>query len=263
MRQRSGSRAFERRVELLRRNCGVLDHFELEVRRCTSAEDLHKLLADVTLELGFDYFALLHHQSLTHPASGFLLLHNYPEPWEQEIARRGLSPFDPVHLACQRTNAGFSWDELSGLIHLTSEHRHVLERARYHGLGAGFTVPATVLGEPLGSISFACRRPHQLPRRQLLWSELIGVHAFKHARRMHQSARSFQMPRLSPREIQCIRLVAAGKSDWETARILNISEETVHQYVKRARAAYDVVTRTQLVVRSLRDGRIGYDDGWF
>lgn len=38
------------------------------------------------------------------------------------------------------------------------------------------------------------------------------------------------------------------QTDWETAQILGISVETVRQYVKLARAVYDLVNRTQLVV---------------
>ena len=67
-------------------------------------------------------------------------------------------------------------------------------------------------------------------------------------------------PRLSRRELQCLRLIALGKTDWEIAAILGISLETARQYVKRARAAYDVVSRTQLVVHGLRDSWISFEE---
>ena len=54
--------------------------------------------------------------------------------------------------------------------------------------------------------------------------------------------------------------MALGKTDWEIARILGLSEHTAHQYVKRARAAYDTVSRTQLVVYGLRDEWLKYED---
>jgi LuxR family quorum-sensing system transcriptional regulator CciR len=44
------------------------------------------------------------------------------------------------------------------------------------------------------------------------------------------------------------------------ATILGISLHTARQYVKRARAAYDTVSRTQLVVYGLRDAWIGFED---
>jgi LuxR family quorum-sensing system transcriptional regulator CciR len=67
-------------------------------------------------------------------------------------------------------------------------------------------------------------------------------------------------PRLSRREVECLRLVALGKTDWEIAVILGLSTETARQYVKRARAAYDTVSRTQLVVFGLRDAWISFED---
>ena len=51
-----------------------------------------------------------------------------------------------------------------------------------------------------------------------------------------------------------------GKTDWEIARILGLGTETARQYVKRARAAYDAVSRTQLVVLALRDAWIAFED---
>jgi DNA-binding CsgD family transcriptional regulator len=59
---------------------------------------------------------------------------------------------------------------------------------------------------------------------------------------------------------ECLRLVALGKSDWEIAHILGISPHTAHQYVKRARAAYDTVSRAQLVAYGLRDAWISFED---
>ena len=42
--------------------------------------------------------------------------------------------------------------------------------------------------------------------------------------------------------------------------ILGISVETARQYVKRARRAYDAVTRAQLVVLGLRDDWLNFED---
>lgn len=238
----------------------LTDQFEDQARRCGSAEDLRLLIDDVSRELGFRYFALLHHRSMHSGPNHFIRCHNYPRAWEEELLTRHDVAADPVHLASLRTNAGFGWDELGELLPLNSSQRQILERSRHHGLGPGFTVPANVPGEPSGSCSFAVGRGQSLPASRLQCAELIGVHAFRAARRIHGFARAGAVPPLSRRERQCLRLVAAGKTDWEIAAILGISVETARQYVKRARAAYDVVSRAQLVACGLRDALVSFDE---
>ena len=238
----------------------LVDQFEVRAGGCTCDKDLSNLLDEVTRELGFDHFALLHHQSLVRARPGLLRFDNYPEGWEEELSGAGLIGADPVHLASGRTNIGFSWSELAHLVPLGPRQREVLDRSRRFGLGDGFTVPVNIPGEPGGSCSFAVRDGAELPGHRLLCAETIGAHAFRAARRIHDYPWKGKAPRLSRRERQCVRLVAAGKTDWEIGVILGISVETVHQYVKRARAAYDVVSRTQLVVCSLRDALISFDE---
>lgn len=238
----------------------LIDQFDERAVCCTSIAELAVLLEDAVRELGFDHFALLHHGSLRRADTRLIRLDNYPPGWTAELAAGGLAADDPVHLASGRTNIGFPWEELGALVPLTARHRQILARSARHDIGDGFTVPANVPGEPCGSCSFAVRRGRTLPQKRLVYAELIGGHAFHVARRLHDYPAGGGRPHLSPRELQCLRLIAGGKSDWEIARILGIAEETARQYAKRARQAYDVVSRTQLVVYGLRDAWISFDD---
>lgn len=238
----------------------LIDQFDEKARHCASVAELRQLLEDVALELGFDHFALLHHSSLARRSPRLIRIDTYPAGWEEELLARGFASDDPVHLASGRTNAGFAWDELGDLIPLSARHRAILVQSASFGIGPGYTVPANIPGEPAGSCSFAVRTGRTLPGKRLLCAEQIGAHAFRAARRLHDYPALGARAPLSRRQIQCLGLVAAGKTDWEIARILGLSAETVHHYVKAARAACDVVSRTQLVVRGLRDAWIGFDD---
>jgi LuxR family quorum-sensing system transcriptional regulator CciR len=238
----------------------LIDEFEARARQCASDAELRSLIEDALRELGFAWFALLHHASLHSGSPRLIRIDNYPPGWAAEVATRGPASDDPVHLASGRTNIGFSWERLDGLIPLTRRHREILERSRRHGIGPGFTVPANVPGEPGGSCSFAVPRSRSLSTRHLACAELIGAHAFGAARRLHGYPASARRIRLSRREQECLRLVALGKTDWEIGCILGIAEATARQYVKSARAAYRVATRTQLVVHGLRDAWIGFED---
>jgi LuxR family quorum-sensing system transcriptional regulator CciR len=207
-------------------------------------------LSDVTIELGFAHFALLDHSSLREPNSGLIRIDDYPEGWVLELMSSAQASDDPVHVASRRSNLGFSWSDLGTLVRLERRHLKILARSRHHGLGGGFTVPANVPGEPNASCSFALKRGMELPVARLACAELIGAHALRAARRFRAKP---VRPHLSPREVDCLRLVAKGKSDWEISVILGISVETARQYVKSARRAYDVVSRTQLALLGLRD----------
>jgi LuxR family transcriptional regulator, quorum-sensing system regulator CciR len=235
------------------------DRFAEAAESCTDLPQLGTLLSDVSLELGFHHFALLDHAGLCRTATGYLRIENYPEAWVEELVGCGYAADDPVHLASRRANAGFAWCELGTLIRLDRRHKTILARSRHFGIGNGFTVPANVPGEPSASCSFAVRVGCELPASRLRCAELIGAHALSGARRLRPLATGVR-PRLSRRELQCLRLLAMGKTDWEIARILGLSIETAHQYVKRARAAYDTVSRTQLVVYGLRDAWISFED---
>lgn len=238
----------------------LIDIFEAKAALCSTDRDLGSLLEDATRELGFDYFALLHHSSLEASRPRLIRLDTYPRGWEAELAARGLIGADPVHRASVRTNIGFAWAELPQLVTIGRREREVLERAKSFDIGDGFTVPVNIPGEPAGSCSFAVRTGNDLPVRRLLCAEQLGAHAFRAARRLHHYTDIGRSPQLSPRERECVRLLAAGKTDWEIAAILGISVETAHQYVKRARAAYDVVSRAQLVACVLRDAVVSYDE---
>jgi LuxR family quorum-sensing system transcriptional regulator CciR len=236
------------------------DRFAEAAQACGDLPALAELLGDAALELGFQHFALIDHPSLTAPSAGLVRIDNYPRSWVEEIAARGYGATDPVHLASRRSNTGFRWSELSGIVPLEQRHRSILLRSRFHGLGGGFTVPANVPGEPGASCSFAVRAGREMPVKRLRCAELVGAHALRAARRLRPASRRRQRPRLSRREVECLRLVALGKTDWEIARILELSFHTARHYVRAARAAYDAVSRTQLVVYGLRDCWIDFDE---
>jgi len=238
----------------------LIDYFEAKAMLCQNDCHLSDLLDEAVRELGFDYFALLHHDSLGRSRAGLIRLDTYPPGWDEELCARDWIGVDPVHHACTRTNIGFAWDELPRLVSLGARERELLEQSRRFGLGEGFTVPANIPGEPGGSCTFAVRLGQQLPRGRLLVAEQIGARAFNAARRIHGYPERWSRPHLSRRERQCVRLLAAGKTDWEISAILGISVETAHRSVKRARAAYDVVSRAQLVACGLRDALISFDE---
>ncbi len=249
----------------------VVEEFIGRARRLSTPDGLRGLLSDVTTEMGYDYFALLHHvdltrysRTLTHMERGELVaVSTYPEAWVETYVRDDIVSRDPVLIASQRTNIGFFWDEIDTLIRVTRAHRELRAATERAGIGAGFTVPAHVPGEVNGSCSFAMIRGRDPPCTSRVVVQSVGSFAFHAARVMVENA--YGRPQtafkpLSPRLLECIVLAGRGKRTGEIAQILGISPATVKRHFEIAREHYDVVTREQVIMRALFEGQVGLSD---
>lgn len=236
-------------------------------RRATSPAELHALMQGISREMGFDHFALVHHVDL-RPfgtldghllTTEFVALSDYPQYWVDQYVSDEIVNFDPILLASQRTNVGFGWDQIHELIDITPMHLKTIERARHAGIDDGFTVPANVPGEINGSCNFAVGPKRAAPRINFPMAQLVGSFAFQAARSMVVRSRGLTARppvKLTDRQLECIVLVARGKTDWEIGTILGISEQTVKQHIADARSRYDVPKRMQVVLRALFDGAV-------
>ena len=239
-----------------------IDAFVRDVIEVETEADLAELMSEISREMGFAYFALTHHVDIRRAPAPAIRLANYPLEWIDYFDENKLGPSDPVHRASQLTSVGFSWSKLASFIELTPRDRQILDLAADRGIGDGFTVPAHVPGESNGSCSFATIAGRSLSEEHLPLAQLAGAFAFEAARRIWQvrHAGPVPLPRLTDRQRDCVVWAARGKSDWEIARFLGLSHETVTEYLKRARERYGVSKRTLLVVQALFDGAISFTD---
>jgi LuxR family transcriptional regulator, quorum-sensing system regulator CciR len=238
----------------------MVEAFTGELRRAGDLAAVADILKEACRALGCRYFALSHHiDFVAQPARG-IRVHNYPDRWVEWFDTRKLGVTDPIHRASHRSTAGFMWRDVPAMIPLTAGDRDVLRRALEHGIGDGFTVPANVPGEALGSCSFASARGDELDRAMIPAAQWIGVFAFEAARRCGRSAPEPGPVIITDRQRECVAWLARGKTDWEISRILGVSPATVVAHVKDARDRYNAPTRTFLTVRTLYDGALSFAD---
>src|SRR5262249_25703694 len=132
-----------------------VDAFVRAISNLESEAELAGALGEISIELGFRYFALTHHVDIRRSGSA-VRIHNYPGGWADWFDGQALGRSDPVHRASNGRSVGFAWSSLERMIVLTDGDRRILDLARREGIGEGFTVPAHVPGEAHGSCSFAC-----------------------------------------------------------------------------------------------------------
>lgn len=219
----------------------------------------------MTRNIGFDNFALAQYVDVKpndqRGMREYVALSDYPPIW-REFVFDGKYRGNPVRRCTYATALGFSWESIGKFIPLTQDDRDIVSSWSEYGIGDGYTIGSHLPGEPSGSCSFTTRPGRALPQHNLALAHLIGCFAFQAARDMvtrHAGERPVASL-LTQRQLECIVLVGRGKTDWEIARILGISEETVKQHLKDARTRYDVSKRVQLVIRVVNEGLISLHD---
>lgn len=244
-----------------------LDYIEQSWRTIESAPTLDHLLqvsVEAARRVGFEYSAIARH---VHVQSGQMLPEirsNYPSEWRDLFRRRDYSLSSPILAACQRRGGAIRWSELEAIIPLTRIQREYLDELRRLGLSSGCTVASHMPDMPTISVHFVMRDNRPLDPRAFMLAILLGTAAGQQARTLWQSqlpdAAADLAERLSPRQVDCIKLVARGMTSWEIASVLGISDQTVSEYLTDARRRLAVSNRAQLVLKALKQGYFTLDD---
>jgi hypothetical protein len=82
-----------------------VDDFDAAASRCTSLDELKQLIDRAARDLGFDYFALLHHASVGDARRHLIRLDNYPAGWarERRLGSRSRQPGEAADALSSRS----------------------------------------------------------------------------------------------------------------------------------------------------------------
>ncbi|RON48804.1 LuxR family transcriptional regulator [Pseudomonas frederiksbergensis] len=179
---------------------------------------------------------------------------NYPKDWNSQYEQDEFSAIDPIVAHCNQSMLPILWTEdvfsktpwvwqalkQQGLQHGWSQSVHDEENGLYSILSlARSHCPITPfeLYENLGFTVFISRHLHALATQHL-----------------PKRAAKPSAPHLSPREVEVLKLSADGKTAYEIARILSLSERTVNFHVHRAIEKLGVCNKTAAVIQAVRAG---------
>jgi LuxR family quorum-sensing system transcriptional regulator CciR len=240
----------------------VVQDFVAAAPAASGMADLRALIDAAVRELGFDYFAIVHHVSFGRPEGEHVRLTNYPLEWVGFV-RELPKLTDPVVRAAERTASGFQWDQLDSLLKVTAAEADYMRAAARHGICRGYTVPNHVPGETFGSCSFSVGGDKPFPEASVSAAQALGSFAFEAARKLVKQRPGeiyLQPAPLSERQRECLLFVARGKSDSVIADLLAIRPKTVNEHIEAAKRRYSVATRSQLLVRALFRSEICFSE---
>lgn len=228
----------------------ILDYIE-RINEIKEMDQLVKFIEALGAESGFDGFFF--------GGTGMLDLNlapaltNYPAEWLQRYTDAELYLNDPVHIFSMAAIRPFLWPEAAARLSDRDLPGHVLEQASEHGLLSGYVVPLLKIEQNTVAISFSTDHPNDLaPDHTNI--DIACRYLYATARSIAQNPSAPENIHLTPRERECLHWVANGKSDWEIAGILSITQRTAHAHVENAKTKLNCVTRAQAVLEALRHG---------
>ncbi len=187
-----------------------------------------------------------------------ILLSTLPIEFIQHYITQRYCKIDPVMLTAKNRLAPFDWAELD---HSAPNIRRIRAEGRSAGVGR-HAISAPMRGatgdQALLSVSSNMdERDWGLLKRSYMRDvQLVALSAHERLLALAGATSAARFVPLSPRESECLKWAATGKTIEDTATILSLSERVVRGYLDSARQKLDCVTKTQTAVRALQLGLI-------
>lgn len=233
-----------------------------ELEQLQSVESATALVGVVDQQLrnaGFEHWMY----ALDLPAEGErrrqYMLSGYPGEWVTHYFQNDYLQVDPVIAHCRSHASPFVWPT-DGTRHgdVSEPAARMFDEAGSFGLRSGISIPVHGLGCTWGLVSLATARK---VRRNEMRQAMASLHLFAHclhevARRHAQEVESESRPRLTQRELECLRWAAVGKTSWEIGKVLSISERTAVFHLQNAAGKLGAMSRQAAIVRAITLGLI-------
>jgi DNA-binding CsgD family transcriptional regulator len=238
---------------------------------CNAAiESLRVMFESAIQKLGFKHFTyhIVHSHAYGNGTGRLpLIISNYPEIWIDHYFRNRYLDDDPVVGNFLENRQPFLWSSLNLPEDLSRRQRQLLSEARDAGITDGFTLPAggnteiaavslvsdtagggdiQLIGRTQQLLSLMIQQYHLLARRALIEKALIG-----------DSSRRRSL--LSPREKEVLKWAAAGKSNWEIATLLKVSEKGIEFHFDNVKNKLQVFNRTHAIIKAITLGLLVLD----
>jgi LuxR family quorum sensing-dependent transcriptional regulator len=228
--------------------------FSEALQACATVEDVRSYFKNQIVAYGYTASAcgaFLPADKGPEPHFYFL---DWPAEWLALYSQRNFVANDYMVAEGRRRIAPFTWLEAKAGRVLTDAEQEIWDATVQWGWSDGLSVPIHGPGGYFGLIAMAGQ---QQPMPPSLRNRLHMLAFLTHERcRALAKFPVVEDPKaaLSSRELECMRWVGAGKTDWEIGTIMSLSPTTVKSHVDQARKKLGARTRPQAVARLVFSG---------
>ncbi|WP_057463328.1 LuxR family transcriptional regulator [Pseudovibrio sp. POLY-S9] len=214
-----------------------------------------KRLAELGQSFGFTSFCLAAIPETNTSFDGSIMLSGWRSEWQQRYLDHNYIQNDPIVAKARTASRPFLWSSVARDSNLSAAAQQVLSEARDYGMYDGVCVPVRGLQNYQGMLIFGGPEV-RLNEREISVLHLVGIYASNKVRELAGSNISRPRHRITPRELECLKWAAAGKTSWEISQILNISQHTADWYLASAARKLHASNRTHAVAEGFRFGLI-------
>jgi len=234
-----------------------IDSFIEDLNRTSDTARILTLLEGQMKRLGFQWFTYW----LLWPSEGPRIpfwLTNYPPAWTAHYTRSDFKSHDIIASRSAVSFRPFLWSELPPRHALSKAQRPVFEDAIDFGLRAGGNVPLHGPGNARATLTVAndCSDDTFARLFAARRHELQLVAAYTHDRIIAlglDRTREGSVP-LTSREIDVLAWSAKGKTRWEIAAILRVSEDMVKKHLANASGKLNTTNKAQAIAAAIGRG---------
>jgi LuxR family quorum-sensing transcriptional regulator LasR len=228
---------------------------------CDSVAVWRNLVIKLSNSLGYEQILLAILPDRNTPVEAeFAFMHsNYSTDWRDKYDAEKMQHIDPTFTHCTGKSTPLIW---SPEIFCAKKQKEMYEEACRYGLRSGVTLPIHGAQGELGILCFVTdTKPDSRFQREAYGmlpelSYLRDILFETSLRFMKPPQAQEKAPSITPRELECIKWCAAGKSTWEIAKIFHRSESAVNLHFTNLRRKFSVSSRQQVVVKAMRSGLI-------
>lgn len=224
-----------------------------------SLADLGSAFQKTVQKFGFDHYACVSCVNFGTMPDGAVFLADYPEDWSNHYIENKFENNDRILEVAVKQHLPFSWDDKIVQKGMKEDQAEILNEGADAGLLYGVTIPIHIVGAFPGSVNVVGQNKDIDPAAEHA-IHLMSVYLHDAALRIASSSDTRRQPvvKLTPREQECLKWVAAGKTDWEISSILSIAESTAHTHVETVKKKLGVHTRVQAVVKAFLTNNIHF-----
>ena len=228
-----------------------------ELTCCNSLEAWCDLVFRLGTAFGYEQtrLAILPDPDMPREAEYAFQHGNYDPEWISKYTAAKMHYFDPTFIHCATKSTPLVW---TPKIFSRSKHqKEMYEEACGYGIRSGVTLPIHGPNAELGILCFVTdRRPDNKFDREVC-SSLPELSYLRDV--IFETSLPFMKPAqpqinlapLTPRELECVKWCAVGKSSWDISQILHCSEAAVNFHFANLRRKFSVKSRQQVVVKAI------------